>query len=541
MKSRLLLLLTFLLSFCSLSYQFVMVRLLEQFTLDEILSQSVTLGVYLLFMGLGAAVCARFSSEKILSRLLQAEIFLALIGSLLVPLAYGSYTFLSVFASSFFESKVHTLGASLKVVLFFQLFTAVIGFLSGFEIPCLQTILSRTHSRASINLVLGWNYLGALVSSFVFALVLVPRLNLGAASVLIGCLNLLVVIALAFLQIPRFSRLLGVLFQVAVVLGAIGLNAKVLERVEQIYLKAYYLEVRQEHFSFAGLSTLLKFLGTLPPVERYITPYQTIDITPKSWGYNEYLKSDFTLYLNMQPQFSESSITLYHQTMAHGGLNLAGHVPKKVLILGAGDGMLVHELLRYPQIEEITLVELDPMMIQLALEHEYFIAANHRSLTDPRVHVVLGDAYAYLRLARQTFEAIFVDFPFPNNYELGKLFSREFYQLLRDKLSADGFAVLDAPIMRFDDPQFLPKPLPQSIVISTLRAAGFHNAFFFGPVEPFVFVSKQDLPAQFHYEALPDFVEDRVRLNLTNLNHVLNPDEMDEKAVNSIYKPLRFR
>jgi spermidine synthase len=211
-------------------------------------------------------------------------------------------------------------------------------------------------------------------------------------------------------------------------------------------------------------------------------------------------------------------------------------------VLGAGDGMLLRELLRYPEIKNITLIELDPFMIDLALNHEYFVRYNRSSLMDPRVHVIIDDAYSFLRQTQEKYDGAFVDFPFPNNYELSKLFSREFYGLLRSALTGDGFAVLDAPIVRFEESSdSVVHPRPQDIVVSTLKSAGFPSLLFYGPVEPFVFVSMRERELRFNYEKLPSFVENRVLLNLTNLNHVLTAADIREENVNTLYKPKRFR
>jgi len=542
MRRNFILLLTFLFSLCSLSYQFIIMRILDQFTMDEILGQSVTLGFYLLFMGIGAAYSYWKKSEDPTRRLFRLELLLSLAGAFLVSLMYGSYAFLSVYASEFFQAKGHSAWNSLKIILLFQIFSAAIGFLSGFEIPCLQGMLEKDSQKSAMNKILGVNYLGALLASFTVSLVLVPRLNLGVSSLLIACLNLIGALGLLFLQNLNIKKRILAGLQMAAVLAGMWMSAASFAQIEQAYLKIYYLEIHNDHFSFENFKTLRTFVKTLPSVERYVTPYQMIDITPRDWGYEPYLKNDFTLYLNMQPQFSESSISLYHQTMAHGGLNLAGVIPKNILILGAGDGLLAHELLKYPEVESITLIELDPFMIELAEQHEYFLRYNQHSLVDPRVHVIVGDAYAYLRQSQNKFQAIFVDFPFPNNYELSKLFSREFYQLLRSRLSDDGFAVLDAPIIRFQDPSKDEiKPLPQDIIVSTLKSAGFPCILFYGPVEPFVFVSAKAKDIHFDYAKLPNFIENRVLLNLTNLNHVLNEADIREDNVNSIYKPKRFR
>lgn len=86
------------------------------------------------------------------------------------------------------------------------------------------------------------------------------------------------------------------------------------------------------------------------------SPYQRIVIT--RW------KDDLRLFLNNNLQFSSRDEYRYHEALVHPGMStLPG--ARRVLVLGGGDGLAVREILKYPQVESVTLVDLDPAMTQL--------------------------------------------------------------------------------------------------------------------------------------------------------------------------------
>ena len=111
-------------------------------------------------------------------------------------------------------------------------------------------------------------------------------------------------------------------------------------------------------------------------------------------------------------------------------------------------------------------MDLDPQMLYIARHHPFLQKANHRSLEDPRVTVITDDAFSWLQRCDRKFSAIYIDFPDPNTYDLAKLYSVEFYSLVRHCVSEDGFVAADLPAGESDlwDEYY-----------STLRAAGFQH------------------------------------------------------------------
>ena len=163
------------------------------------------------------------------------------------------------------------------------------------------------------------------------------------------------------------------------------------------------------------------------------SPYQRIVVTHGKPGYR--------LYLNGNLQFAERDEYRYHEALVHPVMAAHG-APKRVAVLGGGDGMAVREVLKYPSVESVTLVELDPAMTDLFSQHPMLTKLNKNALTDPRVKIVNADAFQWLQADTDMFDVVIVDFPDPTNFAIGKLFTNSFYALLDQRLAASGYAVI---------------------------------------------------------------------------------------------------
>jgi spermidine synthase len=150
------------------------------------------------------------------------------------------------------------------------------------------------------------------------------------------------------------------------------------------------------------------------------------------------------LFLNGNLQFHERDEYRYHEALVHPAM--AGHgAPRRVLVLGGGDGMAVREILKYPSVEQVTLVELDPHMTRLFSTEPRLTALNAGALTSPRLRIVNADAFAWLESRRDpadVWDVVIIDFPDPSNFALGKLYTTSFYQVVEQHLSAGGYAVV---------------------------------------------------------------------------------------------------
>jgi spermidine synthase len=190
------------------------------------------------------------------------------------------------------------------------------------------------------------------------------------------------------------------------------------------------------------------------------TPYQRIVVTHNP-GEG---RLGYRLFLNGNLQFAQRDEYRYHEALVHPAM-LAQGAPQRVAVLGGGDGMAVREILKYPSVQQVTLVELDPEMTGLFTRQSALAALNGHSLTHPKVKVVNADAFSWLQHTDDVFDVIVVDFPDPTHFAVGKLYTQSFYALLEQHLSASGYAVVQTTS---------PLVARQSFwtVVTTIEAAG---------------------------------------------------------------------
>jgi len=139
---------------------------------------------------------------------------------------------------------------------------------------------------------------------------------------------------------------------------------------------------------------------------------------------------------------------------------------RNVLILGGGDGLALREVLKYNDVNHVTLVDLDPEMIHIA--KTYLAKLNSHSFDDPRVTVINKDAEKFVseNQYKKRFDVIIIDLPDPSIIELNKLYSVEFYSKLHNMLSKHGLIVIQST-----SPWFAPKAF--KCIKITLEASGF--------------------------------------------------------------------
>jgi spermidine synthase len=172
-----------------------------------------------------------------------------------------------------------------------------------------------------------------------------------------------------------------------------------------------------------------------PVIHSESTPYQRIVVTRERDGTR--------LYLNGNLQFSTYDEYRYHEALVHPAFM---HRPdaRSVLVLGGGDGLALREVLKYPQVEHVDLVDLDPAMTRLFTENASFRALNHEAFLSPRVLVHNADAFTWLREGEAHYDVVIIDFPDPNNFALGKLYTTTFYQTLAARLDPASVVVVQS-------------------------------------------------------------------------------------------------
>lgn len=403
---------------CGLIYELVVGALASYLLGDSITQFSTVIGGYLFAMGIGSYL-SRYIERGVAQRFVEVELAVALLGGLCAPLLFLTFTLTDLFQVALYGSVI------------------AIGTLVGLEIPLLLRILKdQLKFKDLVSQVLSLDYLGALAASVAFPLLLVPKLGLVRTSLLFGVLNAVVGLWSTWLLAPLLGNPLRLRIK-AVVLTLFLLVGFVLgDRLTTFYEDQLYAD----DVVHASSST-----------------YQRIVLTRGKRG--------FSLFLNGNLQFASIDEYRYHESLVHPAMVRAGKV-ERVLILGGGDGLAAREVLRYPAVRSVTLVDLDPAITGLATSYGELAKLNGNALSDPRVRVVNADAMQFLTEGSELYDVVVVDFPDPNNFALGKLYTTGFYKLLKRRIAPDGVAVVQSTSPLFARRSFW-------CVEATLKAAGF--------------------------------------------------------------------
>ncbi|MES2558855.1 MAG: polyamine aminopropyltransferase [Bacteroidota bacterium] len=414
----LLLLSVFVVATCGLIYELVAGTVASYLLGDSVTQFSIIIGVYLFSMGMGSYV-SKFFNKNLVAWFVQIEILVGIIGGV-------SSTILFLL----FEQV-----ESFRMVLY--LLVSLTGILVGLEIPLLMRILqNRYEFKDLVSKVFTVDYVGALLASVIFPLFLIPYLGLLKTSFFFGILNVLVawIVSVKFKdEIPWIKAV-----QTAAVLSLLGLLV-----------------------GFVYAEKIMNYAETMVYQDKIIyarsSPYQRIVLTKNP--------REFRLFLNGNLQFSSADEYRYHEALVHPALQSLA-APQKVLILGGGDGMAVREVLKYPSVTSIVLVDLDHHMTSLFQTNEILTGLNQHSLLSPKVTVINEDAFLWLKKSKEQFDCILIDFPDPSNYSIGKLYSNTFYKLVYRVLSDSGVAVVQST-----SPFVAPKSY--WCIAQTLQSVGF--------------------------------------------------------------------
>jgi len=402
---------------CGLIYELVAGTLASYLLGDSVFQFSTVIGSYLFAMGVGSYL-SRFITRGLVARFVSIELMVGLVGG------FSSAALFLAFA--------YTQGFQLIL----YAVVVAIGILVGLEIPLLMRILkNRLEFREMVAHVLTFDYLGALAASLLFPILLVPKLGMVRSALLFGLINAGVALWSTYLfreELGARHFLRAMCLVVLVVLGAGMAGAEKITQAADNNLYADEVIFARD------------------------TRYQRIVLT--KW------KDDVRLFLSSHLQFSSRDEYRYHEALVHPGLaSLPG--ARRVLVLGGGDGLALREILKYPDVESITLVDLDPEMTRLFSTHPYLASLNQHSLTNPRVHVINADAFVWLDRSSDSYDFIVVDFPDPTNYSLGKLYTTAFYRLMAKHLSAQGLAVVQSTSPLFARQSYW-------CIVETLKQAG---------------------------------------------------------------------
>jgi spermidine synthase len=412
----------FVVAACGLVYELAAGALASYVLGDSVLQFSTVIGTYLFAMGVGSWA-SRFFDRQLPAHFLRIELLVALAGGFMPTLLFVA----NAYQPTGFRALLYGL-------------VFIVGVLVGIEIPLVMRILKRNIAlRELVSQVLTFDYLGALAVSIAFPIVLVPHLGLVRTGLLFGVMNALVAVWTLRVFRHEMRRVAEHAIACTVSIAALVGGFAWAQEITTLAEDKFYQD---------------------PVVYAATSPYQRIVVTRGRGGYR--------LFLNGNLQFAERDEYRYHEALVHPVMSAHGGV-RKVAILGGGDGMAAREVLRYPQVEGITLVDLDANMTRLFSTNDALVRLNVGSLLSKKLKVINTDAFQWLQDTDETFDVIIVDFPDPTNFSIGKLYTTSFYALLDKHLAASGYAVIQttSPLVARES---------YWTVVTTLESVGFATA-----------------------------------------------------------------
>lgn len=396
----------FIISTCGLIYELIAGTLASYLLGDSVTQFSLIIGIYLFSMGIGSYFSKFIKSDNLISRFVEIEILIGLIGGLSAPLLFLIFN-----KVEFFE-----------FYLYFIVF--IIGCLVGLEIPILMIILKdKFKFNTLVSNVFTFDYIGALLASILFPIFFIPYLGLIETSIIFGIINIGTGLFMCFILQKEIKNAYSLkvkgFFALTILVSTLFFSSKILSFSEK---------------SLYGESIV--FSKT--------TKHQRIVLTHE--------RKNFNLYLNNNLQFSTFDEYRYHEMLVHPAMSFAEKIDN-ILILGGGDGLAAREILKYKDVKTITLVDLDSQMTDLFKENNLFTKMNNFSLQNKKVKIINQDAFVWVNSNDdKKYDVVIIDFPDPSNFSLGKLYTNSFYNGLQNFLTEKAVVVVQST-----SPFFAPK------------------------------------------------------------------------------------
>lgn len=449
-QSTLLLLSLLMLSACAILYELLISTVSTYLLGSSVLHFSLTIGLFLSFLGVGSWL-SKYLNDPLLPKFILIELLLGLLGGFSALILY--------LGNAYFDGYYGLLFAT----------TALIGTLAGMEIPLLTRLLEQTDSlRSLIAHVLTFDYLGALIASLLFPLLLLPIFGTMRTAFIVGLINW----SIAIFNLLFFKNELK---------GA--LNLKILSIFTGVALIV----------GFFSSFELMRFTDALAYQDKIIlskqTPYQRLVLT--QWN------DDVRLFLNGNLQFSSIDEYRYHEALVFIPLLVAAKNDMNILILGGGDGLALRDIWKIDtffqkntakkSIGHVDLVDLDQEMVDLARTNPLFKKLNLGALENSKVRCHYEDAFMFVKKNSKRYDLVIVDLPDPSDPALGKLYSQEFYTLLKQSVAADGVIITQSTSPYFARAPFwcihhtlkavFPRVVPYHVNVPSFGDWGFNLAF----------------------------------------------------------------
>lgn len=451
----------FLSGYCGIVAELCLFTLAESLIGSTLNNLLYTMGVMMFFMGVGSWFMSKsFTRHWDYGGFISLEITLSLAVCTSIP----SLTFLcGIFPHLSSTSFIIT--------------SALIGFLIGMEIPLMQKLLQNLtgHSIQEIaGKIMMADYFGSLLGFTLFTLLLLYKLGLPWTAFSSGCVNgaiaVLVIIHHFGLRSTKGWGLFFIYLPCMIWIGS-SLDATMQRAEQSLYRNPVIL---QEQTPYQKLTITSPSMGTNPQYELSLNKKMSsqqplmgnLESDKNLYEWRRLPNQQIAFYINGGLQFHSSDEYLYHENLVHPAI-LACSSPKRVLLMGAGDGLALREVIKHKTVTDITLVELDPAVVELFKRNPELRQLHKNAFADKRLKLVYQDAWNFARHHEQAFDVIILDFPDPHHIETAKLYSLQFYRLLSELLSTDGILATQSTSPLYSRKSYL-------CIRKTLEAANFN-------------------------------------------------------------------
>ncbi len=381
---------------CGIVYELIIGTVSSYLLGNSVYQFSLTIGFFMFAMGVGSWI-SKFFDKEYIRNFVTIEVAIALVGGISSTLLFMAFPF----ARPLYELTMYTL-------------ILIIGALVGMEIPILTALLSQKDEvRDSIANVMSLDYLGALIGSVAFPLLLLPSLGLVQSSFAIGLINILVATVNVFIFRKHLKNFQALLFACVAILVMLFVFIVYGTHITRFAEKQLYFDqiVYSEQ-----------------------TKYQKLVVTRSTATHDQ------RLYIDGHIQFSSRDEYRYHEYLVHPVLSVPGKI-ENVLILGGGDGLAVREILKHEGVEQIHLVDIDPEMLRIAAELPMLKRLNKNSMASDKLTTFAEDAFSFINKPGLMYDRVIIDMPDPHNEAINKLYSQEFYKMIARRMEPNGVLV----------------------------------------------------------------------------------------------------
>jgi spermidine synthase len=508
------LLVTVLVAFCSIVYELIYAEALSISFGGQVVRYSITIGLFLFSFGIGALVYNRLNKNNLVDNFIRVEILLSVLG----PMGLFFIILLNSYAFEFFYTDT-----GYYVLLFISHIPIIlIGLLSGLELPLLSDLNNKkTNAFAE---TLGYDYIGSLIGTVLFALYLYPEYGIIITAIVIGFINNISALIFAF-SIKSDTRIntskIVLLTCMAIFLGLLANSSEIENKTQMIYYNKSLTDKGWEaNYSKIEISEIKR------------TKYQKVIFYD---AYKAFTNEKHTcMNLGQNVQFCKLWVDAYHKGLVDIPMAFFSEAEREdlnILLIGGGDWIPANYLRKYQV--NIDMVDIDEDFTNFTKTHPLLAPYHQDAFNYEKLNLIIEDGYSYLRNNTKKYDLIILDLPGLNDSKLTNFYTQEFMRYVANSLDDDGLAITWA--YQTDSEQ-------SAILLSSTKGVGFSKmteySSYLGEnekIENYFIFTKNEARS---VVAKTDYYNEFSHIYDSQLNWSTIPYDENLK-INSVFKPNR--